>query len=197
MKKTILLLGLTLIMIMSYVSVAYADAAPYEIQQGGYYVYVATPDGGLNMRSGPGIEYEKVMSGRIPDGVRLYIGVVSGNWGQTSYNGYSGWVALKQTTVNPPKAPEPKVVAPNPQPETEVQVESQNEPEAPELVEEEPANVINETESEQEAFDGNENSDDVKAVKKSMMSQIILVAILLFVIILLVVVLIIVINSRK
>ncbi len=110
MKKTILILGMVMLLVLVNTTYAFADAITYDMEPAGYYVYVATPDGGLNMRYGPGTDYSKVMEERIPDNVRLYIGYVSGNWGYTSYNGNEGWVALKQTTTEPP-APE------TPQPE--------------------------------------------------------------------------------
>ena len=102
MKKIISVLGIISVLLLMGFQTAFADAASYDMKQAGYYVYVATPDGGLNMREGPGTNYSKVMKERIPDGVRLYIELVSDNWGYTTYNGNYGWVALKQTTKNPP-----------------------------------------------------------------------------------------------
>lgn len=118
MKKIILILNILMVFLMGGASVAFADAMDFDVKEAGYYVYVATPDGGLNIRYGPGTEYDKVMAGRIPDGVKLYIGSVSGNWGYTSYNGYEGWVALKQTTTPPPVQTTPKPT-PAPTPKTE------------------------------------------------------------------------------
>ncbi len=105
MKKTILVLGLVLLVIFSATATCMADAMSFDVKSADYYVYVATPDGGLNMRYGPSVDYAKVMEGRIPDGVKLHIVSESGNWGYTSYNGYEGWVALKQTTTTPPAPP--------------------------------------------------------------------------------------------
>ena len=102
MKKLLAVL-LGVILVFSAGITAFADAMAYDVEQAGYYVYVLTPDGGLNMRNGPGTEYNKVLSSTIPDYTRLYIELVSKNWGYTSYNGTYGWVALSQTTT---KAPE-------------------------------------------------------------------------------------------
>ena len=114
MKKTILVLGLVLLIILGNTAVSLADAMSFDVEPAGYYVYVATPDGGLNMRYGPSVDYAKVMEGRIPDGVKLYIVSKSGNWGFTSYNGYEGWVALKQTTTTPPAPVSTPVPTPPP-----------------------------------------------------------------------------------
>lgn len=46
----------------------------------------------LTMRNGAGTGYLKVTS--VPDNTLLNVSKVSGNWGYTSYNGYSGWVCL-------------------------------------------------------------------------------------------------------
>ena len=103
MKKLITFL-LVAVFICSMAVTAFSDAASYDMNPAGYYVYVLTPDGGLNMRHGPGTEYGKAMSGTIPDYTKLYIEYTSGNWGYTNYNGNYGWVALKQTTTNPPSS---------------------------------------------------------------------------------------------
>lgn len=103
MKKLITFLLVT-VFICSMTITAFSDAATYDMNPAGYYVYVLTPDGGLNMRHGPGTEYGKAMSGTIPDYTKLYIEYTSGNWGYTNYNGNYGWVALKQTTTNPPSS---------------------------------------------------------------------------------------------
>ena len=103
MKKTLLILTMVAILLFATVSTAFADAMVYDMVEAGYYVYVKTPDGGLNMRYGPGTEYDRVTTKRIPDGTRLYIGYVSGTWGYTEYNGNDGWVALSQTTTTAPQ----------------------------------------------------------------------------------------------
>ena len=97
MKKFITVLMVGVFLFLGMIP-AFADAAAWDEKPVDYYVYVTTPDGGLNFRHGPGVEYAKVFEERIPDGVKLHIVSESGNWGWTKYNGYYGWVALKQTT---------------------------------------------------------------------------------------------------
>jgi uncharacterized protein YraI len=106
---------MSILTVCANISSVFADAVDYDVQQADFYVYVATPDGGLNMRYGPGAEYDKVTENRIPDGVRLYITLTSGHWGYTSYNGNRGWVTLKQTSSTPPSTPKPTPI-PTPEP---------------------------------------------------------------------------------
>ena len=100
--KKFLTFGMVVVLLFLTIVPAFADAASYPIEPADFYVYVATPDGGLNMRSGPGVEYPRVIDHTIPDGVRLHITATSDNWGHTEYNGEYGWVALKQTSEKPP-----------------------------------------------------------------------------------------------
>ena len=79
--------------------------APGDIPTHGnsYDVEVTAPDGGVNMRCGAGVEYDKVLPDMIPNGTVLTItqeAVASnGNsWGYTNYNGTYGWIALTQVT---------------------------------------------------------------------------------------------------
>ena len=67
-----------------------------------YYVEVSAPDGGVNFRSGAGVEYGKILNSMIPNGTELHIEMEARAdngkmWGQTQYQGYWGWVALSQT----------------------------------------------------------------------------------------------------
>ena len=60
-------------------------------------------DGGVNMRSGAGVENPKVLPDMIPNGTFLTVTqeatASNGNkWGYTTYNGVSGWIALTQVT---------------------------------------------------------------------------------------------------
>ena len=98
-KRLCIMLILIISLVFGNIIQCFADAVAYDMKPASYYVYVKTPDGGLNMRHGPGTDYGKVMNETIPDGIKLYISYVSENWGYTEYNGYSGWVALKQTVV--------------------------------------------------------------------------------------------------
>ena len=80
-----------------------------------YDVEVTAPDGGVNMRCGAGVEYDKVLPDMIPNGTVLTVtqeAVASnGNsWGYTNYNGTYGWIALTQVT----KYEEPTEGAPIP-----------------------------------------------------------------------------------
>lgn len=100
--KKFLTFGIVIMLLFLTIVPAFADAASFPMEPADFYVYVATPDGGLNLRDGPDVKYAKVMDGTIPDGVKLYIKYTSGNWGFTEYNGYHGWVALKQTSDTPP-----------------------------------------------------------------------------------------------
>ena len=54
---------------------------------------VVTADPSLRLRSGAGTSYSKVAD--IPLGTVLTITKISNNWGQTTYNGKSGWVSLE------------------------------------------------------------------------------------------------------
>lgn len=81
-----------------------------------YTVEVSASDGGVNMRSGPGTEYDKVLPEMIPNGTRLGIKQESqasnGNsWGFTQYNGIWGWIALTQVTSLEPVEGAPLVEA--------------------------------------------------------------------------------------
>ena len=203
MKKLCLFLSMVMLLIMGSVTTAFADAASYDMEEAGYYVYVATPDGGLNMRYGPGTDYGKVMKGRIPDGVKLYIGYVSGNWGYTSYNGYEGWVALKQTSKNPPAPPATKkpqpvatpkpTVVPTPVPPTPTVAVTQ----APQ---ESIAPVVSQTPENTQpvvtATPEHNEEEDEKAVKAAMTNQILLIAIIVLFVIVIALLLVIIINLK-
>lgn len=91
--------------------------SPSDIPTGSnsYDVEVTAPDGGVNMRCGAGVEYDKVLPDMIPNGTVLTVtqeAVASnGNsWGYTNYNGTYGWIALTQVT----KYEEPTEGAPIP-----------------------------------------------------------------------------------
>lgn len=74
----------------------YGNSCSYET------VLVAAPDGGVNLRRGAGVEYEKALPYMIPNGTQLYVAekmqASNGNyWGLTNYDGEEGWIALTQT----------------------------------------------------------------------------------------------------
>jgi len=157
-----------------------------------YYVYVATPDGGLNLRHGPGTNYDKAMDGRIPDGVRLYISYTSGNWGFTSYNGYQGWVALKQTSATPPD-----INVPIEQPIEDIKKEIKEEvkEEVKDEIKEETKEETKETLAQQKP-DAN-SQDDAKTAKNAMANQILLIAAILILVIIIAVLILIIVNMRS
>lgn len=78
-----------------------AASAPVSVN---YNVEVKAPDGGVNIRSGPGAAYDKLQSNLIPNGTVLHISETAKadngkEWGYTTYNGLKGWVFLGQTKV--------------------------------------------------------------------------------------------------
>ena len=94
MMKKLISLFLSLLMLFTLTVTVLA----YDVSSADYYVYVKASDGGVNIRSGPSTSYEKLMTGMIPNGTELYISAQSGNWGYTTYNGITGWIALSATT---------------------------------------------------------------------------------------------------
>ena len=76
-----------------------------------YYVVVSAPDGGVNFRWGPGVEYDRLISYMIPNGVILHVTKEAtasngNNWGFTEYEGMQGWIALTQVSVTDPPVQE-------------------------------------------------------------------------------------------
>ena len=85
---------------------SYGDAAvesywdlAYQVN---YDVYVAAPDGGVNLRNGAGAEYSIMLSGLIPNGTKLHVTYAKASngkkWGQVVYQGQQGWIFLGQTS---------------------------------------------------------------------------------------------------
>lgn len=65
---------------------------------------VNAPDGGVNLRSGPGTEYE-ILVNMIPDGTEMKIYQLENSskgtqWGYVKYNSTEGWIALSQVDYN-------------------------------------------------------------------------------------------------
>lgn len=52
-----------------------------------------TGSSNLNMRSGAGTGYSRIAS--VPNGTTLYVSKISGTWGQTTYNGKTGYISLE------------------------------------------------------------------------------------------------------
>ncbi len=95
MKKS----ALSPLLALALAGAAFADAIvfPDESVNVDYYVYVTTPDGGLNLREGPGVDYSIITT--IPDYELLHVTVEKGNgWGYVQYGDNYGWVYLGQTS---------------------------------------------------------------------------------------------------
>ena len=69
-----------------------------------YYVIVTAADNqGVNIRSGPGTEYEKVREDAIPMQTKLLItqegtSSTGKTWGYTTHEGISGWISMTEVT---------------------------------------------------------------------------------------------------
>lgn len=99
-----LLVAVIFALILCFSCGVMADAAIYDYSYGtvtdcSYDVFVATVDGGVNLREAPTTESGIICT--IADFEQLHISQESSNgkgWGYTSYNGKSGWVALSQVS---------------------------------------------------------------------------------------------------
>ena len=74
-KKRIYCMLLTLVLLFGSVQTIWADAAIdwYSEEAVNYDVEVSAPDGGVNIRYGPGVEYDRLMDSMIPNGVILHV----------------------------------------------------------------------------------------------------------------------------
>lgn len=119
-KKRKCCMLLILVLLCCSAQIIWADAAVdwYSQEAVEYDVQVSAPDGGVNIRYGPGVEYDRLMDSMIPNGVILHVTsqaqASNGNyWGYTYYNGIYGWIALTQVSriesvpTPVPAAPEP------------------------------------------------------------------------------------------
>lgn len=106
--KKVLVFIISAIIMCSFMVTAFADAMSWNVEPAQYTVYVLTPDGGLNLRNGPGTEFETVTNQRIPDYTELFIDYTYNGWGYTNYNDEHGWVYLGQTTREKPQEPIPE-----------------------------------------------------------------------------------------
>ena len=101
MKKSLFTV-IVLVLILCFGTGVMADAAIYDYgntRDCDYNVYVATVDGGVNLREAP--TTDSWILCLIPDFIQLRITMESTNgngWGYTNYNGYYGWVALSQVS---------------------------------------------------------------------------------------------------
>ena len=112
MKKLLLCLSALFLLLPVCRTAALADAVAWDASPADYSVWVSAPDGGVNFRTGPGTEYEKLQSAMIPNGTKLNITSTSDGWGETQYGGQDGWVALSQTTTKAPAATAAPAAAP-------------------------------------------------------------------------------------
>lgn len=127
-------------------SIVMADAATggeYNYQEADYDVVVSAPDGYVNFRYGPGLEYGICCP--IYNGEYLHINATMDNyydglaWGQTVYGGNYGWISLSQTTPVGYALPEPETTIPVPMettvaPEVPVPASPKTEPTDSDLV---------------------------------------------------------------
>ncbi len=99
MKNKFFALFFVLLFAALFPSAAFADAIifPDDSRDVDYYVYVTTPDGGLNLREGPGVDYSIITT--IPDYELIHVSVEKSNgWGYVQYGYEYGWVYLGQTS---------------------------------------------------------------------------------------------------
>lgn len=104
-KKRKCCMLLILVLLCCSAQIIWADAAVdwYSQEAVEYDVQVSAPDGGVNIRYGPGVEYDRLVDSMIPNGVILHVTsqaqASNGNyWGYTYYNGIYGWIALTQVS---------------------------------------------------------------------------------------------------
>lgn len=104
--KNIKSLCLLLAMLLCFTVPVHADAilsnsnGDVEVD---YWVKADALDGGVNFRYGAGVEYDKIISNMIPNGVILHItgertASTGRKWGYTEYQGMWGYVSLSQTS---------------------------------------------------------------------------------------------------
>ena len=105
MKKKLQILVMILVVTFMCIEPALADAMIYYDNDTSvnYNVQVSAPDGGVNFRYGPGVEYGKIISNMIPNGTILQVtrqatASNGGSWGYVNYAGYWGWIALSQVS---------------------------------------------------------------------------------------------------
>ena len=104
-KRFMLIIAVVLSITVLFTGIAWADAAVdggHNYQDADFYVVVDAPDGYVNFRYGPGLEYgiyEPIYNGEV-----LHIIQTADNyydelsWGETPYDGRYGWVSLSQVT---------------------------------------------------------------------------------------------------
>ena len=110
MKRNIILAVMIFVLSVGCTIITGADAMVdnYIPVSASYDIQVAASDGGVNFRYGPGVQYGKILSDMIPNGVVLHVNqeaqAANGNtWANVYYNGYYGWVALSECSVYHPQ----------------------------------------------------------------------------------------------
>lgn len=101
-KKLLLAMAAAVLFLLMSISVlASALKLPDDAWDVSYHVEVSAPDGGVNFRWGPGVEYGRIQESMIPNGTLLAVSKEAAaqngnNWGLVEYNGQQGWIALTQ-----------------------------------------------------------------------------------------------------
>lgn len=103
MKRTVFLI-LMCVLLLGCSGGVFADAVVYDWEVERYCdydAYVSTVDGGVNLREEPSVDGKIIC--KISDFVCLNITQeTTDGWGYTSYDGYYGWVALSQLSMDYP-----------------------------------------------------------------------------------------------
>lgn len=85
---------------------ASGDSTPTGTTSSDYGIGVVTANGGLNVRSGPGTNYDRI--GGLSNGQEVRIGSVQGNWGDIYFGDHGGWVCMDYINVTQTfKKPDP------------------------------------------------------------------------------------------
>jgi len=105
MKRKVYALILSMLLVLGITAGSVTVASAADVYTNNILlVTVSSSDGNANFRTGPGMEYGAIQP--ILNGNSLRITGVTKNytdglvWGQTTYNGATGWVSLMLTTVN-------------------------------------------------------------------------------------------------
>ena len=100
LKRKIITLFITLVLLLTMASTAFADLAAYETSPSRYYVY-AIGSSGTALRTGPGLNYDRIDKVLVPNNACLFILYESDGWGYTVYEGCEGWINLDRTSSEP------------------------------------------------------------------------------------------------
>ena len=117
-KKILLAMVIGVVFLFTPLYVSASDLKlPDSAWEVDYDVEVSAPDGGVNFRWGPGVEFVKQQEDMIPNGTKLHVYMEvtaqnGNNWGLVNYGRQSGWIALTQvhTVANNDSEPEKGIV---------------------------------------------------------------------------------------